>query len=109
MAREQPSYLPRHDAAVPATGLSLPDARREVVGGNVAVATALVFSEKWRAEQMDDVQRSRLADHELVERPAGRRELEQRRARERAPRLGQETVTVVVHALVVELDVPLRG
>ena len=51
--------------------------------------------------------RGRLADDELLEVDAVLLDLEHRRARERAPGLGEQALAVRVQALVVELDVVL--
>ena len=86
--------LERHDTTLPARSGRLVDARPQRRGVDEAVRGV--------------GSAAGLADHELVEVEPVLRDLEQGRARERRAGGGDETRTVGVEVLVVELDVVLR-
>lgn len=86
--------LERHHTALPARGVRLVDARPERRRVN---------------EPVRGVARAAgLADHELVKVEPVLRDLEERGARERRTRGGDQARAVSVQVLVVELDVVLR-
>ena len=86
--------LERHHTSSPALGLSLVNTRPE--RSRVDEPVVRIGS------------RPRLPNHDLVQIDTVRCDLEHRRAREDAPRCVQETLAVVVQALVVELHVVLQ-